>query len=87
MEVDDSPQSLEFYSLHGFVPSANGQGESAEGRMLLSGDRDAGLEAIEASLKGGAVSAVVMNLKARLLHDKGDLQGAVDAYLKALEVR
>lgn len=86
MEADDSRQSLAFYKLHGLVRSGSARGELPEGRVVLSGDRDAGLEAIEASLAGGAVSAVVMNLKARLLHDKGDLQAAVGAYLKALEV-
>eukprot|EP00904_Undaria_pinnatifida_P002699 jgi/Undpi1/1242/HiC_scaffold_108.g14156.m1 len=86
VEADDSRQSLAFYKLHGLVRSGSARGELPEGRVVLSGDRDAGLEAIEASLAGGAVSAVVMNLKARLLHDKGDLQAAVGAYLKALEM-
>ena len=36
---------------------------------------------------GEAPGAVVMNLMARLLHDAGNLEGAVNAYLKALEVR
>lgn len=54
--------------------------------MLLSGERDAALTAVRGSLDGGAGrGAVGMNLMARLLHDAGDLQGAVDAYLKALE--
>lgn len=63
--------------------------------MLLSGDRDAALKAIKelVSVSGsssgegtGVGSAVVMNLIARLLHDTGNLQGAVDAYLMALKV-
>ncbi|CAN0267269.1 unnamed protein product [Ectocarpus sp. 12 AP-2014] len=87
VEVDDSPQSVDFYSRHGFIRSVEA---ASEGRVLLAGDRVAALGAIQASLTGGdeqgTVGAVVMNLMARLLHDAGNLQGAVDAYLKALEL-
>lgn len=57
--------------------------------MLLAGDRDAALSAIKETMvsgEGEGPGAVVMNLMARLLHDAGNLAGAVDAYLKALEV-
>lgn len=61
--------------------------------MLLAGDRGTALSAIKERMVapvegggGGAVGAVVMNLTARLLHDAGNLAGAADAYLKALEV-
>ncbi|CAN0086278.1 unnamed protein product [Ectocarpus fasciculatus] len=90
VEVDDSPQSVDFYTRHGFIRSVE---TASEGHVLLVGDRVAALEAIQASLTGGdgddqgTVGAVVMNLMARLLHDAGNLQGAVDAYLKALEAR
>lgn len=86
VEVEDSPQSVDFYSRHGFIRSVEA---ASEGRVLLAGDRVEALGAIQASLTGGdeqgTVGAVVMNLMARLLHDAGNLQGAVDAYLKALE--
>lgn len=60
--------------------------------MLLAGDRGAALSAIKELMvsgerEGAAPGAVVMNLMARLLHDAGNLEGAVNAYLKALEVR
>lgn len=55
--------------------------------MLLAGDRGAALSAIKDMVKTGeGPGAVVMNLMARLLHDAGNLQEAVNAYLKALEV-
>lgn len=90
VEADDSPQSAQFYARHGFVSATE---VSPEGRLLLAGDRNAALAAIQESLREGGgegqggVGAVTMNLMARLLHDVGNLQGAVDAYLKALEVR
>lgn len=80
--MDNSQSTLDFYARHGFVCSTTPSGAAPGGRALLSGDRDAALTAIRGSLDGGAVG---MNLMARLLHDAGDLQGAVDAYLKALE--
>lgn len=87
VEVEDSPAAIEFYSGHGFVHSSTSSMPLQEGRLLLSGERDAALQAIEGSLaKGLGVSAVMMNLLGRLRHDAGNLQGAVDAYLKALEV-
>lgn len=99
VEADDSPQSVGFYARHGFVPSTEESSSEGRGFVLLAGDRDAGLSAIRAMTmvvspaegegegRGpGTVGAVVMNLMARLLHDAGDLAGAVDAYLKALEV-
>lgn len=98
MEADDSPQSVDFYARHGFVRSTT-DGASPEGRVLLAGDRDAALTALRSKAMSvpttgdgggeakGAADAVAMNLMARLLHDAGDLAGAVDAYLKALEVQ
>lgn len=87
MEVDDSPSSIDCYSRHGFIRSTDA---ASEGRVHLQGDRMAALVAVQASLGGGegqaAGSAVVMNLMGRLLHDAGDLPGAANAYLKALEV-
>lgn len=89
VEADDSPQSVKFYARHGFISATEA---SPEGRLLLTGDRNAALTAIQESLREGeregqsGVGAVTMNLMARLLHDVGNLQGAVDAYLKALEV-
>lgn len=89
VEADDSPQSKEFYARHGFVSATKA---SADGCLLLAGDRNAALTAIQELFREGegedvgGVGAVVMNLMARLLHDAGNLQGAVDAYLKALEV-
>ncbi|CAM9139765.1 unnamed protein product [Scytosiphon promiscuus] len=87
VEVEDSAASIGFYSRHGFIPSTEA---APEGCVLLEGDRVAALEAVQASLGGGesqgAVGAVAMNLLARLLHDAGDLPGAANAYLKALEI-
>lgn len=87
MEVDGSRESLDFYSRHGFVRSPTDGTPSSEGQLLvLSGDREAGLRAIRAlPQEGASIGAVGMNLMGRLLHDVGDLQGAVNAYLKALE--
>lgn len=100
VEADDSPQSVDFYVRHGFVRFTTDEA-LPEGRTLLAGDRDAALTALRTmatstsvtppgdrggEAKGGA-DAVAMNLMARLLHDAGDLAGAVDAYLKALEVQ
>lgn len=103
VEADDSPESVAFYARHGFIRSTGCSplseaeaGAKAEGRVLLAGDRGAALSAIKAMMVSpvegegecpNAVGAVVMNLMARLLHDAGNLEGAVDAYLKALEVR
>lgn len=87
MELDGSRKSLDFYSRHGFVrPSPEGTPSSKGEVAVLSGDREAGLRAMRAlTQEGASIGAVGMNLMGRLLHDVGDLQGAVDAYLKALE--
>lgn len=87
VDVDGSPESLEFYSRHGFVRSSAEDVKSPTGGVILAGEREAALKAVKASLEDGAVpGAGAMNLMARLLHDAGDLQGAVEAYIKALEV-
>ena len=90
VEADGSPQSVKFYARHGFIPSD--EEATSEGQVLLAGDRGAALSAIKEIMVSGdgvreAPGAVVVNLMARLLHDAGNLEGAVNAYLKALEVR
>lgn len=84
MEVGDE-SSLDFYTRHGFVRTENDE-EVGTSHVVLRGDRDAALAAIRGMAEQGSGGAVVMNLVARLLHDKGDLEGAVDAYLKAVQV-
>lgn len=80
-----------FYARHGFVGSASNDERFAPGRLWLSGDRRAALKGVrgllgEKYLRENGGNAILANLLGRLLHDTGDLQGAVDAYLKALEV-
>lgn len=91
VEIEDGSlrQLEEFYARHGFVRSIPDE-RAGPGRILLSGERDAALAAVRGILEegdGGGADAVVMNLQARLLHDAGDLEGAVDAYLKAVQAR
>lgn len=85
VEIDDGSKA-DFYARHGFVRFESNE-KVAPGRVLLSGERDAALCAVRGLLEQEAGGAVVMNLLARLLHDAGDLQGAVDAYLKAVQAR
>lgn len=80
---DDS--NVEFYARHGFVLSETID-QVAGGRFLLSGNRDAALMAVRGMTEQENNGAVVMNLLARLLHDAGDVEGAVNAYLKAVQV-
>eukprot|EP00903_Cladosiphon_okamuranus_P012524 g11727.t1 len=87
VEAEDSLQSIDFYARHGFIPFTEELQSPSEGRVLLAGDRGAALSAIKDMMESGECpGAVVMNLMARLLHDAGNLDGAVNAYLKALEM-
>lgn len=85
VQVEDG-SNVDFYARHGFVRSEITD-EVASGRVLLSGNRDAALVAVRGMVEQENGGAVVMNLMARLLHDAGDVGGAVDAYLKAVQVR
>lgn len=95
VEVDETllPMKQAFYARHGLVSWSleSPSDKSPRGSVLLVGDRGVALEAAEKVVAesvptGDGCSAVMLNLVARLRHDAGDLEGAVDAYLRALQV-
>jgi cytochrome c-type biogenesis protein CcmH/NrfG len=52
----------------------------------VAADRAAVQAAVTAALSAAPRDATLTNILARLLHDGGDMQGAVDAYMRAVQI-
>ena len=77
----------QFLAARGLIDctSSSSSTASANSEWSLAGDRAAMQGAVQEALESRPASAALLSIAARLLHDAGDIAGAVDAYLRAVQ--